>query len=72
MPNIDENWTTDPPEVGKRYWIARKPDASHNFYQRPILRFFSAFDVQYWPADHIRSILPIPDPVPPPLPEVGK
>lgn len=66
---IDGNWCDDPPVVGWQYWMARKPDASHNFYSKPSRRTWLAGDARYWPADYIRSILPIPDPVPPPLPK---
>ena len=66
---IDENWCDDPPEQGHNYWWT---------YYCPVLRkwvapaqftFLSTFVSGAGNAPWFRSIHPIPDHVPPPLPK---
>jgi len=71
MPNIDENWTSDMrPSDGRLYWITAKPVHARR-YEKP---WISTRMGDYCPRDwvagrYFRSILPIPDYVPPPLPK---
>lgn len=74
MPKIDEFWTDDPPEVGKRYWFASNPHGegydSDNVFDAVFGKnlFIDAWSKIVRESGYIRSILPIPDPIPPPLP----
>lgn len=70
---MNEHWTTDPPEVGKRYWKIFWLGEPHNRYSRAAATgVITHVDRSLWRQqpyfDERRSIVPIPDPQPPPLP----
>lgn len=68
MTNYGEHWTDEKPEVGKRYWFTYWY-WTLELWGTPVLTTWYANEK--WNAkENLRSIAPIPDPVPPPLPEV--
>jgi hypothetical protein len=66
MPNVDENWTSDPPPTPAEYWLLSPPSATG---QQLVRATCTAYLTNHgW----LRSILPIPVPQPPPLPSPPK
>ena len=66
----DEHWTSEAAEASGEYWVAMSPNPKYDWHGG-IMRWSYAVGDRM-PSGCLRSIHPIPDPVPPPLPTSWK